>query len=367
MPTLTEVTTALSSYAGANQSFLSRLNIVRSRLIPHVNCPGTKQLIKLPVFSDADGNSIVTLPREYKTILAGAVKSDQVLCSGRPMRVSNEWAQFDPSGSGYGALTDSFQDVTGRFCVFQEWDTPMRLRFKFEVSESSGVIHIRGLYSGEKVYSLYSATWIDGEKVAFTGTTTVTSAKYFDAQQLSIVKPVTLGRVSMYAVDSTGNETLVAVYEPGETSPRWRRYMVPECDDTSVTTSTTAVVPSQVYTKTEIDALFADAGTITVSATGTHDLVYSSYISRVLKVVASAGSGAYTHKFLLDNATVKSGGTLRVRLAVAASANPTLEFYDNVSTGSPIVTVPGDSDNTTSYTLVFSFDGTNWNYEGRES
>lgn len=372
MPTLAEVRTDLSEYAGANRNFLSRLNQVRARLLQTGKYSGTKDKIALTIYSDADGNSIVTLPRQYKTILAGAVNTGaslsvspgQPYICNTPMGVRSEWSQFDPNGSGYNGYINDFEEAVGWYCVFQEWAGSMRLRFKFETSESAGTFLIKGTFSGEKVFSLYDGDWIEGEKVDYSGLT-VTTTKYFDALGLRIVKPVTNGRVLMYIVDDDDNEILVAAYEPGETVPRWRRYRVPTCEDTAVTQST-SLPSSQYYTKSEIDAYFTDSGTITVSSTGTHDLVYGAYFMRTLKVVAEAGGGAYTHDFTLDNATVKTGGTLRVRMAVVASANPTLRFYDNTTGGTLLVTVVGDADNTTDYTLVFSFDGTNWNYDGRD-
>ena len=42
-----------------------------------------------------------------------------------------------------------------------------------------------------------------------------------------VIKPVTLGRIKVYAVDNaTAAATLMAIYEPGETTPCYRRYAV---------------------------------------------------------------------------------------------------------------------------------------------
>lgn len=363
---LSETRTLLSRYAGQGNDFEDRLNLVRARLFPMLNSRDTKLQRAYTVYSDRDGNSIITPERDVTAILAGAVRSPNVLCTGDPMGVRGGYAEFSTNGLGYGGLTMDFTEVNGRFCVFQEWSDSMLLRFKFEATESSGVIHIRGALDGEKVYSLYSGSWIDGEKVAFVGTTTVTTTKYFDPDDLSVVKPVTNGRVTMYAVDSDGIETAVASYEPSETVPRWKRYKVPDCEDVSAIESTTPVTPSQFYTKQELDDLFKDEGTITVSTTSSHDLVYAAYFLRIVKVVGAAGSGSYTHDFLLDNSTAKNGATLRVVLSVAASANPHLKFWDNVATGSPLCEVDGDSSNVQNFTLVFSYNASAWTFEGRE-
>jgi hypothetical protein len=370
-----EIAALLSSYAGAGNSFNQRLDMVRARLLPMGNWRGSKVPVSLNIFSDVFGNPIVTLPRQFNTILAGTFRPIYSNCGGRPIGNINGWGEYLRDGSGIvgNGCSDNFIEQNGRYCVFQDWSGSMQLRFKFETTESAGVILIRGMYSGEKVYSLYSGSWIEGEKVAFVGTANVTSTKFFDAENLSLLKPATNGRIFMYAIDGNGNEILVAVYEPGETVPRWRRYKVPRGTEATPVLAT-SVIPSQFFTKdelaalldTDLSALFGDQGTITVSAAGSHDLVYAAYIMRTVRIVAQAGSGAYVHNFTLDNATVKQGGTLRIPLEVAASANITLNFYDNSTGGTLLQTVVGDSSNALYETHVFEYNGTVWNWLGRE-
>lgn len=369
MPTLAEVEDLLGDSVGANLSFTDELNLVRARLIPSGNWKGSKELISLPVYSDADGNSIVTLPREFDTILKGALRNNNVLCSGMPMGVRNEWAQFSKNGLGYGGLTDDFDEVTGRYSVFQEWSSAMRIRLKFEVSETAGTIYLSGTLNGEDVWALNNTTWEKREAMAFVGTTAVTSTKYYDAHGFKITKPTTFGRVYLFTVDDDGVETLCGIYEPAEKFPRWRRYKVPECSDVEPVTATTPHPATQYFTKDEILSMFADGGTITVSADGAHDLVYAAYITRILRVVAEAGAGPYVHAFTLDNSTVKDGGTLRIKIEMAASANITLRFYDNTVSGPTLLKeLLGDSDNQRFTTLVFSYsaDDAAWSFEGEE-
>lgn len=364
MPTVAELAAILTPYAGQGNTFLDRFNLYRSRIIQRGNWKGCKQEMTLQVYSDRWGYSIVTLPHDGEAILAGAVvRGDVSSPVGRNWEIRNAIQQFSRSGRGYGAQWRDFQEQTSRYSVFQEWTSPMRLRFKFETTESAGVIHVRGMRDGEKVYSLYSGTWTEGEKFAYSGSTTVTGAKYFDPDLLSVIKPVTNGRVTMYVVDDDGNETLVGTYEPKETVVRRKRYRIPKVQDITAVTPTTPPAAVQFYTKAELDSMFADAGTITVSADGTHDLVYTAYFARIVRVVAQAGS--YTHNFLLDNSAVKNGGTLRIKLEVEEGAQ-VLNFYDNAADGTLLQTVSADPDNAIYETLVFSFDGANWHFEGRE-
>lgn len=367
--TLSAVRTLLSDYAGANNDFEDRLNMVCARLLQAGNWPGSKQQIKLTVYADAAGTSIVTLPRRYKTILAGAVQNENVLCSGQPMGVRNSWSEFSKNGLGYGGLSDDFTEVTGRFSVFQEWTDPMYIRFKFERSESAGSIYISGTLDGEDVWALNGATWEKREAVAFSGTTNATSTKLYDADQFKIKKPVTNGRVSAYTVDTDGNETLVGVYEPSETLVRWKRYKVPECADVSAIESETAAVASQVYTQAEIQSQFADGGSITVnSATDSpQDLAFDPFFIKTVTIIAQDGAASYTHKFTLDTTGPFNGAMMYIPLEIAASADPTLEFYNESAAGTLLQSIPPDSSNAQYMTLVFRFNGTIWRYLGRMS
>lgn len=237
--TRSEITTLLANYVGANNNANTRLDLVRERLLKPINGRGSKVPLLLGIYTDWNGDSIVTLPRAYNTILAGvampAASTNTAICGGTPLGVRNGWYEVMPDGTGLasGCSADGFIEQNGRYCTFQDWTTPKLLRFKFEVSESVSTILIRGRNAGSEVYTTYSATWIQGERVVVSGTTTVTTSNQFDALNLYVVKPVTNGRVSMYSVDGSGTEVLVALFDPSETVPKWRRYKVPNITDPS--------------------------------------------------------------------------------------------------------------------------------------
>lgn len=229
MPTRGEVEELLSSYAGNGNDFATRLDLVRSELLPMGNWRGSKVAILLSIYTDVDGWSIVTLPRTFNTILAGLANPPSNVVSPFcrwPLLVRNGWWETLPYSRGLSQCCNrgSFNEVNGRFCTFSDWTTPLQLRFKFETTEASGKLTIQGTNNGTDVYS--GTPWAKGEILAFSGITTVTTTNSFDARNLYIVKPETKGRVSMYTWDGA-TETLVAVYDPGETVPRWRRYHVP--------------------------------------------------------------------------------------------------------------------------------------------
>lgn len=371
MPTLGEVKSLLSNYIGLNNDANTRLNLVRARLLTRGSWKGSKQPVALTIYSDVFDRAVVTLPYGYNTVLAGEVIPGSGVCGG-PLGVQNEWYGLRDGGPGSLSCPDGFIPCQGRFSTFQDWssDTPQKLRFKFEATESAGTIWIKGKFMGDDVYSSYSGSWIQGEKLDYIGAAAVTTTKKWDALGLSALKPTSNGRFSVYVVDDDGVETLVGIYSPGETLVRWRRYIVPNISDITLISSSSgssgggSLPASQYYTKDEVDALFSGSGTISVSAAGTHDLVYDAYLSRMVKIVATGS--AYTHTFTLDNATVKEGGVLRIPMEVAQAAGIVLSFYDNSLAGALLLTVT--SDNSTAYytTAVFGYYSGVWRWLGFE-
>lgn len=113
--TVTEVTTLLSRYAGANNTFLERLNLVRARLLSQGNWPDTLRILEISVTEDAStGYSVVVLPAGYSTILAGTLKPTDATnpwCGGIPLGVRNVFDWFNKAGMGYGSAPADFQEL----------------------------------------------------------------------------------------------------------------------------------------------------------------------------------------------------------------------------------------------------------------
>lgn len=233
MLTLAEALSLLTRYSGANNSFTERLNLVCARLIPAGNWRLTKNRVSFNVFLRADHAAFITLPRTFNTILAGAaVQGCNDSSYGAPMPVRNGWYGFSPTG--IGLVEDAryrwghgFEPEEDRFTTFADWSDNLRLRFKFETTETAGTIIVKGTLNGEVIRTGTGPGNIEGVAVPYTGAT-VTTTQLFSTAPYQIVKPVTNGRVSMYTWDGT-TETLVAIYETGETNPGWRRYRVPAC------------------------------------------------------------------------------------------------------------------------------------------
>lgn len=259
MPTRSEVYSLYSQYAGNGNDFNTRLDLVRSELLPMGNWKGTKKPVLLTIYTDVDGRFIVTLPRQLQTILAGKVTPQSGLpswCLSVNLPVRNGWYEFLPSNnwSVLGLGKSGFNQANGAFCTFQDWTGPMRLRFRFDVSEPQGKLLVRGTSNGTPVYT--GST--NGEEITFSGNGPADSVNLFDARDLYVVKPVTRGRVRMYTVTITngGTETLVAIYDPNETLPRWKRYFVwniPPTDPNVTTTNQYLAICKIAYQRLSSD------------------------------------------------------------------------------------------------------------------
>lgn len=235
MLTLADARELLSDYVGAGLDFATRLNLVCARLIQSGNWSETKQQAVFNVYPDADNSATITLPRSLQTILAIApVPNAETGGPTRPMRIRNEWYSFYENGAGLsnnqvGSYGRGLETITGRYTTFASWDEPMKLRVKFETTETAtDYIVFQGMSGGKKIYSTIGGTWGEGVSLVMTASD-VTTTQTFDEPPYSVVKPVTNGRISLYSVDASNIETLVAIYDPTETSIGWRRYKVPVC------------------------------------------------------------------------------------------------------------------------------------------
>lgn len=369
MPTLSAVRASLWKY-GSNVPYLTATDADKAEFDAKLNqvCDrylkagySDKVAVALTAYLDACDTAYVTLPPELSAIL-GAVSSTNGCC-GYPLTGRSEWYEYLPNSIGLGACTGSqFIAMPGRFTTFQDWNTPMRLRIKMEKAEAATFI-FRGKLLGEKIYTDNGSEWIEGVELDYVAAT-VTTTQLFDEPPYLVIKPVTEGRVTLWVVDSDNVETQVATYEPYETVPHFKRYKVPVCDiDPSdlITPTSTTTLPSSVYSVADIDAMFGTGLTITVATTGTTDLAPTkSFFQWFQRIIAEDGVGNYTHKFTLDNAKAKSGAIFRVAIDLEASANQTINIYDDNIAGTLLETVTGDSSNARYYFFEARFNGATW-------
>jgi hypothetical protein len=79
------------------------------------------------------------------------------------------------------------------------------------------------------------------------------------------------------------------------------------------------------------------------------------------KIVAGAGSGAYTAKYSLAVADMREGAVVDLNVELAASANPTVEIYNGTSGGTLLATMANPAPAGAAYWYGrFRFDGNAW-------
>jgi len=202
------------------------------RLLPKGKWKGTYARVRFCV-----NNACITLPRAIETVESYA------LC-GVPGTIRNSWFEFLIGGPGVWKDCSDDDDCGGSSCVgnqmmdrrehpgfddIQPDAINRKIRVYADVGEDAGAtILLQGVdENGNWIRTQDGSTWIDGEKVAISTTPTL-STKFF-TKLSRVIKPVTNGPVRLYEYnnDTAANVKALAVYEPDETLPSYRRMFIP--------------------------------------------------------------------------------------------------------------------------------------------
>lgn len=180
-----------------------------------------------------ESDSIITWPRWLETIETFAI------CN-QPGTIRNEWYEWLDSGPG---LLDSEKNIGRQLVDRGEAATTsdiitagnqMKVKVKSDVAEASGLtIRIYGEdWDGNRIYS----SGIQGESITINSTGTLSTNIF--SKITGVQKPATTGVVRLYEYDtSTTTERQIAYYEPDETTPWYRRSIIPglqnlsDCED----------------------------------------------------------------------------------------------------------------------------------------
>lgn len=171
-------------------------------------------------------NSCITLPRQIANVEAVAV-------CGQPIPIRGSWFQFLQAGPGAPECEGTarscglqFSQKAGDFCTYRDIiGTGKKLKVYADVSEDADAkITLMGLDENYQwIRSQVAGDWIDGEQVAINSTTPQLSTHFFTSL-VSVQKPQTNGPVRLYEYDTTLlTQRDIAVYEPDETNPAYRR------------------------------------------------------------------------------------------------------------------------------------------------
>lgn len=187
------------------------------------------------IFYDATGCAYFTLPRNLLSVLQAGYG---MTAPGQPpaytVRFSNAqingpWHEFGNGGYGVGDQVwgRGIFDAGDGWTVFRDFPDASYIRIVTETAENGGTTMLfRGLdQNGNDIYSGTGIGTYLGVNLDISAGLITTTTQIFGSAPTLVQKPVTFGPVSLYAVSvATGVSTLCAIYDPGDTSPGFRRY-----------------------------------------------------------------------------------------------------------------------------------------------
>lgn len=196
-------------------------------------------------------NGCVVFPRQFAAIEAADV-------CGQSLPIRNEWFEFMDSGPGIqGDCSVESTVGCGNGCAgVQLFDrgtavafedirgVNKKIRVYADVTEAADAkILLQGYDENSQwIRTLVSGVWVDGEYVLLS-TTPQLSTKLFSSLT-GVQKPITKGTIRLYEYNTdTTAQRAIAIYEPGETRPSYRKSLIsgvsiPTGDDCGTTTLT---------------------------------------------------------------------------------------------------------------------------------
>lgn len=176
-------------------------------------------------------SGIITFPQEIETILEFAD-------CGVPVTTNNAWYEFLPGGpfqldnqcNSWPALVER---GTG-FCTAFDNTEGMKVRLYSDWAQDDGkAVLLQGINSdGNEVQTLDGSDVVNGEILIANNATPPISTITWKAAGIRVVqKELTVGPLRLYQVDPATNENagLLAVYQPNEEIPSYRRYYYGAC------------------------------------------------------------------------------------------------------------------------------------------
>src|SRR6185503_13720414 len=195
-------------------------------------------------------NGCITFPRRIASIEAISV------CNS-PIIIRNGWFEFLETGPGLqgdgeGSCNTGCGGLQlfdrGTACTFADiLGVNKKIKVYTHVAEAvDSMILIQGYDENFNwVRTLVSGVWTDGEYVSIS-TTPVTSVNFFSSIT-GIQKPITNGFVRLYEYDTTLlTQRAIAIYEPDEINPSYRRSLIPGLSHVSGGACETKTVTCQV-------------------------------------------------------------------------------------------------------------------------
>lgn len=230
MLTVAEAKDEIAEAAGICSSDSTRVyaycNKAVRRLLPKGKWKGTYQR-----YSICTNAGCLVWPRQIETIEAVSV------CNS-PGVVRNQWFEFNPNGPGIfktGNCNGNQLVDRGQVCTFEDIvPSNKQLRVYCDLAADLGkTITFRG-YDDNFNIILTSNGDIEGETVTLANPFVVTTHPFFWHSITQVIKDVTKGVVRVYEYDTVAlTQRLIAIYEPDETLPVYRRSYFPPANVTS--------------------------------------------------------------------------------------------------------------------------------------
>jgi hypothetical protein len=213
------------------------INRAIERLLPRLNPDKTIARYQFDVVQNT-----ITMPRDVKTVLAASIAYPACTaglggcgpgCTSI-LSVKSRWYEMLPGGPvGFIPCAQNvLMDLGTGFSTFADPSStaPLTLRLYADIPQatSEGYIVIKGEdTNGNLPFSYVNGTYINGQTLQIP----VQGEPYHDTPQMwqfigSITKPQTVGRLRLYGVDALGNQTQLAMWEPDELNPDYRRYLI---------------------------------------------------------------------------------------------------------------------------------------------
>lgn len=199
------------------RAFDAKLNQVVERYLGSGKPSHTVRRVTLPVY---DG--LVTLPRNFQTILGARLQNESETCGCSPLLTA--WTAFHAfmNSPWWDECCDAKLSPRNQMAqTFIIPDGPFYLRcVATEVTENLTLVGGTD-QNDDQIFS--------DVLLAITNGTTTTTQQYNTLPQLQ--KPLTSNKVLLYSVAvATGTATLIAIYAPGETVPAYPQFAVPDID-----------------------------------------------------------------------------------------------------------------------------------------
>jgi hypothetical protein len=214
------------------------INLAIERLMPILNPEKTIRRYQFDVV-----DQVITMPRQIKTVLGASTSYPS--CTGSSscgpgctaiLSVKSVWYEMMPGGpvGWVPCATNVLMDLGTGFSTFADPSTsqPLTLRLYADIPQvkSEGFIVVNGTdVNGNLPFTYDGTQYIPGQTIdiPIQGAT----PQYSDSPQMftqitSISKPTTQGRLRLFGVDEAGNQFPMAVWEPDELNPDYRRYLV---------------------------------------------------------------------------------------------------------------------------------------------